>query len=432
MRRMGVVFTSAVTVLAAIGLLTGTPAGAAPVKAKSIVLTTTPSAPVATQSVDVTVAITPRGGGAPTGGAVTILDGATTVGTGVATTRNTRITIGALTPGTHSLKATYGGDATTAAGSSGAITVTVAKAPTRTTVVAPAVTEGDVATFKATVKPTSPADPRGVPTGRVEFTAGGLRASVKLNASGVATWRRTLPGGDHAVTATYTGDSTYGTGTVGTTTLTVAPPAPAATATGITAGDTHSCAVLSDGTGRCWGANNYGRLGDGTQNMTLTPVTVTGLAGATAIATSSGSSHTCALIDDGTARCWGANNYGQLGNGTTDNSLTPVTVTGLTGAVAITAGANHTCAVLGDGTARCWGANLYGRLGDGTTDNSNIPVTVTGLTGATAITAGTNHTCALRSDGTARCWGSNNYGRLGDGTQNMATTPVTVTGLVGP
>jgi alpha-tubulin suppressor-like RCC1 family protein len=108
------------------------------------------------------------------------------------------------------------------------------------------------------------------------------------------------------------------------------------------------------------------------------PVTVTGLSGATSI--TAGYLHTCALMADGTAQCWSNNGQGQLGNPTvTDYSNVPVTVTGLSDATAITAGYFHTCAWITAGTAKCWGYNDTGQLGDGTTTGSNVPVTVTGL-----------------------------------------------------
>src|SRR3546814_11284804 len=112
--------------------------------------------------------------------------------------------------------------------------------------------------------------------------------------------------------------------------------------------------------------------------------------------------HTCAVLGDSTAQCWGYNHSGQLGNGGNDDSNAPVTVSGLTGATGIAAGAYHTCALLVDGTAMCWGNNEVGELGDGGSENSNVPVPVGGLVGAVAIAAGFLHTCAVLDDESGR------------------------------
>lgn len=92
----------------------------------------------------------------------------------------------------------------------------------------------------------------------------------------------------------------------------------------------------------------------------------------------------------------------------------------------LTGGSSHSCALLSDGTIRCWGSNGLGQLGNGTTTDSNIPVAVSGLSGATAIAAGSNHTCAVLPDSTLKCWGSNQLGQLGNGTTKDSSTPVTV------
>jgi alpha-tubulin suppressor-like RCC1 family protein len=201
------------------------------------------------------------------------------------------------------------------------------------------------------------------------------------------------------------------------------------TAASVDAGYFTSCAVLSDHTIRCWGSNEFGQIGDGTTFNRLVPVTVSGISTATAVSTQGMSTpqtsraHACALLSNHTVRCWGANDVGQLGDGTATRRLTPVTVSGISTATAIDAGSSHTCALLDDGTVRCWGANDAGQLGDGTTTGSLVPVTVSGITTATAIDAGKDHTCALLADGTVECWGANDDGQLGDGTKAASSTP---------
>ena len=198
-------------------------------------------------------------------------------------------------------------------------------------------------------------------------------------------------------------------------------------ATQVSARQYFACARLTDGTARCWGRNPVGQLGDGTTTDRLTPVTVSGLSDAAVVV--AGGSHTCALLGDGTVRCWGFNANGQLGNGATTNSAIPVSTVGLTGAVELALGWDHACARLGDGTVRCWGYNAGGQLGDGSTDNRVVPVTVNALAGAVSISAGNQHTCAVLDSGIVKCWGVNTSGQLGDGTNTRHLTPVQVSGL---
>ncbi|MGC9079806.1 MAG: RCC1 domain-containing protein [Nanopusillaceae archaeon] len=197
----------------------------------------------------------------------------------------------------------------------------------------------------------------------------------------------------------------------------------------IAAGAAHTCALLSDGSIKCWGDNYDGQLGDGTNITRYTPVTVQGISNAVAIA--AGAFHTCAVLSDGTVKCWGDNYYGQLGDGTDVTRYTPVTVQGISNAVAIAAGYSHTCALLSDGTVKCWGDNEGGQLGDNgkAFSFSYTPVTVQNLSNVVAIAAGWDHTCAVLSDGTVKCWGDNEGGQLGDGTNITRYTPVTVVDL---
>jgi alpha-tubulin suppressor-like RCC1 family protein len=209
-------------------------------------------------------------------------------------------------------------------------------------------------------------------------------------------------------------------------------------ATYIGAGGGTTCAVVALGAVKCWGSNSSGQLGLGpgpvsTVNRTR-PEFVTGVTGATKVFTNySGTS--CALLGDGTIKCWGYNYNGQVGNGTINTTFpyaqfTPVTVTGISTAVDLYLGYGHACAVLADGTVKCWGSNSYGQLGNGTTTDSSTPVTVSGITDAAAIGHGDgNYSCAVMTfgpggvGGNVKCWGTNAYGMVGNGGTNSTSSP---------
>ncbi len=204
----------------------------------------------------------------------------------------------------------------------------------------------------------------------------------------------------------------------------------------ISSGQHHTCAILDDGTVSCWGYNWYGQLGDGTNGNSAnknTPTQTSSLgAGRTAIAISSGQSHTCALLDNGSVTCWGDNTDGQIGDGTNSNRNSPVQTStfgiGRT-AVAISSGNSHTCALLDDKSVSCWGNNGNGRLGDGTTTKRNTPTLTSAFgTGRTviAVSSGGYHSCALLDDQSVSCWGDNSNGQLGDGTTNNRYTPTPI------
>jgi alpha-tubulin suppressor-like RCC1 family protein len=211
---------------------------------------------------------------------------------------------------------------------------------------------------------------------------------------------------------------------------TSAPAAAAATAASIATGDFHSCAVTTTAAVKCWGYNEYGQLGNNSTSSSEIPVGVSGL-GSGVASIAAGSSHTCALTTVGGVKCWGNNGDGQLGDNSTDESWVPVDVSGLSsGVVAITSGALHTCALTTVGGVKCWGNNEYGQLGDNSTDESWIPVDVSGLSsGVASIGAGKYHTCAVTTGGAAKCWGYNSYGQLGDNSTDGSWIPVDVSGL---
>jgi alpha-tubulin suppressor-like RCC1 family protein len=206
----------------------------------------------------------------------------------------------------------------------------------------------------------------------------------------------------------------------------------------VAAGGWHSCALDSNGDVYCWGYNRDGQLGSGNTTSTSRPVKAA-VRGAVAIAAggSSGSGHTCAVIQDGRVVCWGNGGFGQLGNGDDAPlaggfSSTPVSVIGVTSATSVAAGANHTCALLASGSIQCWGSSLYGERGDGATraPGSATPTAVAGISDAIAITAGGTHACAVLKSGAVKCWGANSVGELGIGHVSIASpTPADVVGL---
>src|SRR5881628_3908724 len=285
---------------------------------------------------------------------------------------------------------------------------------------------GEVAAQGITVTPANPT----ISVGQTQqFTASGTVAPTALAAGGLHTCMR-LPDG----TVQCWGRNNFGQlgNGVGSLTSSSVPVAVRGltTATRVVTGDAHTCALLGDGTVQCWGVGDSGQRGDGTfNNISTVPVAVVGLTNAVAVAARG--YHSCALLGDGTVRCWGRNVDGQLGDGTIANpatgppgSSTPVQVSGITGAAAVIAGGYHTCALLADGTAWCWGRSDDGQLGNGARASASTPVPVTNLTGVTAMTAGFYHTCALLPNGTVWCWGRNDEGQLGDGTTVGRPAPV--------
>ncbi len=200
-------------------------------------------------------------------------------------------------------------------------------------------------------------------------------------------------------------------------------------AVAVTAGDEDACALLSNHEIDCWGADGEGELGNGTTKETQDkPVKVKGISDA--IGVSAGHEHTCALLPGGHVDCWGDDEFGQLGNGSTEpDSDVPVEVRDISDATEVSGGREFTCARLSSGHVDCWGHNSEGELGNGTTEDTDTPVEVPGITEAVSVVAGWAHTCAQLASGHVDCWGNNDRGQLGNGTEEPSLTPVEVQGL---
>lgn len=232
----------------------------------------------------------------------------------------------------------------------------------------------------------------------------------------------------------------------------------------LTGGERHTCALTSTGGLKCWGNNAYGQLGDGTRNGRSTPGWVTGLTTGV-IAVAAGAYHTCAVTNVGGVKCWGRNDFGQLGDDTNADKPLPTAVSGLSsGVVAVAPGLLHSCALTSDGAIKCWGHNAYGQLGNGGRDASwtptplggpaavykalsaahfgscsvtdtggvwcwgqsgggvirRLPRPMAGLdSGGVSVTSGDFHTCALTTVGALKCWGDNSHGAVGNGNSRQ-------------
>ena len=198
-------------------------------------------------------------------------------------------------------------------------------------------------------------------------------------------------------------------------------------------GYSHSCGLMADNRGFCWGDNQQGANGDGTNSTKFQPTEIPTL---TFKGISAATWYTCAVGTDGFAYCFGDNFHGYLGNGGGPfaNQVSPVRVTqnsdsqDVTDVDLISAGGTHACAVKTDGSAHCWGRNTEGQLGDGANTSTTRSVPATGAHAFKSISTGYYHSCAMRvSDEAVLCWGKNDQGQLGDGNSPTNTNaPVVI------
>lgn len=196
----------------------------------------------------------------------------------------------------------------------------------------------------------------------------------------------------------------------------------------VSAGAAFSCGLGLDGGAYCWGANDYGSLGDGQPpepfKVSATPSRVVG--GHRFVSLALANYSACAITQAARAYCWGTNLHGQLGNGTTEASSVPVPVDGNLQWASLSAGNQHMCGLTTDGEAYCWGSNVRGQFGNGSTRDARSPQRIARAGTYVALSTGGNHTCGLTPAGVAHCWGQGQYGQLGDGKLGDRLHPVKV------
>ena len=231
----------------------------------------------------------------------------------------------------------------------------------------------------------------------------------------------------------YNNQGTLGDGTTTRRTSPVQVTALGASVVEVSAGGAQTCARKADGTLWCWGGNSDGAVGDGTMTDALTPVQVTAL-GSDVAEVDAGNAFTCARKTDNTLWCWGANTFGKLGDGTVIGHPLPAQVIALGNMVAhVALGYENVCVLKTDGTTWCWGLNLFGTVGDGTTTDRLTPAQAPSLaTDVVQLSLHEAHACARKADGTIWCWGDSHYGSLGleEGTDDRSV-PIQVKGFSG-
>lgn len=214
-----------------------------------------------------------------------------------------------------------------------------------------------------------------------------------------------------------------GTGTSDVLYLKPAPAGDASDWAGISVGGAFSCARNESKRIFCWGTNSLGQLADGTLTAKLSPTPIVG-GYSDWVSMDAGATHACAIRENGEMYCWGSNNRGQVGDGTTNNQSAPTLVSGAGPWLSVSSGSEFSCAIRDDHTLWCWGLNSSRQLGNGLTTNSSVPVQEKSMAADWAqVTAGNAFACAVKMDGTRSCWGTNSLGQGGDGTTASIVEP---------
>jgi alpha-tubulin suppressor-like RCC1 family protein len=286
--------------------------------------------------------------------------------------------------------------------------------------------EGELGVGVASANSTAPIQVAGI-TDCLQIT-GGANHTCLIHADGSVSCWGSNASGQLGQPASANGTCSESSGTAVACITSPTKVAGLANVSQIVAGEQYTCALKGDMTVACWGDNSAGQLGDGTTTSRATVAAVKGLA-SDIVELSAGRWYVCARHQSGSVSCWGANPSGQLGNGNTTNSSSPVPVAGVADAMQLAAGLQHTCALRSASRVSCWGANDNGQLGNGTTVNSLAPVDVIGLNQVSVIAAGSVFTCARSPTGAAFCWGENLVNELGDGTTTNQSQPVSVAGF---
>ena len=202
----------------------------------------------------------------------------------------------------------------------------------------------------------------------------------------------------------------------------------------VAVGSAHGCAVTKAGAAKCWGLGTSGQLGDEDLMSHSTPQNVFGLSSGV-VAITAGDTHTCALLSSGLVNCWGQNNRGQMGlnqapvSGLYSTKPREISASSLANVAFIVAGKEHTCAIDGSGILKCWGANAYGQIGIGHTSDVTTPYALNLAENVLKVAAGVDHTCAMMASGTVKCWGRNDAGQLGLGNTTNYGTAQTVSSI---